>query len=166
MASRQKMLWLALATMMLVPSRARARGRTLLASVSRDSTPQKQTRRRAERSPQTLPVVPAPAGRHVVEVARGAVLLDGRPVRSTGGHVYVVAAPTWRRDGRAVAWIERSDGKLRLVVVPDVAAPGETLPWSLPIVASDDQIFWAGPRRVVVGPALLTPRAVASWTDS
>jgi len=51
------------------------------------------------------------------------------------------------------------------MVVPDVGAPAEALPWSLPVVASDDQIFWAGPRRVVVGPALLNPRAVASWTD-
>src|SRR4051812_27431302 len=134
MASKQKMLWLALATMMLVPSRARARGRAL-ASLSRDSTPQKQTRRRAERSAQTLPAVAAPAGRHVVEVARGAVLIDGRRVRPAGSNVYVVAPPTWRRDGRALAWIERSEGQLRLVVIPDVAAPAQTLPWTLPIVA-------------------------------
>jgi len=164
MASKQKMLWLALATMMLVPSKARARGRTV-AALGPGGSPQKQSRRREERAPQSLPAVPSPAGRHVVEVARGAVLLDGRRVHPQSGSVYLIAPPTWRLDGRAVAWIERSDGQLRLVVVPDVAAPAQALPWSLPLVSADDQIFWAGPRRVVVGPALLSPRAIASWSE-
>src|SRR5204863_7163656 len=110
MAGKQKMLWLALATMMLVPSKARARGRTL-AALTPGGSPQKQTRRRAERPPQSLPAVPSPAGRHVVEVARGTVLLDGRRVHPASGSVYVTAPPTWRRDGRAVAWIERSDAQ-------------------------------------------------------
>ena len=33
-------------------------------------------------------------------------------------------------------------------------------------LSPEDQIFWAGPQRVVVGPALLVPRAVATWTES
>jgi hypothetical protein len=100
----------------------------------------------------------------VVEVARGAVLVDGKRVHPASKNVYVVAPPTWRRDGRAVAWIERSEGELRLVVVPDVTSP-QALPWTLPVASADDQVFWAGPRRVVVGPALLAPRAVASWSE-
>jgi hypothetical protein len=50
--------------------------------------------------------VTSPCGRHVVEVARGAVLIDGQRIRSTDGDVFVIAPPTWRRNGSALAWIE------------------------------------------------------------
>jgi hypothetical protein len=162
---RKRMLWLALATMMLVPSKTRARGRAY-AALTRDGALQKQTRRRAERPPQSLPRVVSPCGRHVVEVARGAVFVDGRRVHPDSGSVYLMAPPTWRRDGRALAWLERGEGETRLVVVPELGAHLEALPWALPVVSPDDQIFWAGANRVVVGPALLSPRAVASWTAS
>jgi hypothetical protein len=108
--------------------------------------------------------VASPDGRHVAEVIGGGVFIDGRRVRATEGHVYVLAPPTWRRDGRAVAWLERSQGETRLVVVPldEISDP---IPWTLPAVSSDDRVFWAGPRRVVVGPAMLMPRAVATWPE-
>jgi len=158
-------LWLAVAAAMLVPSRARARG-TAGASLARgDGPPQRQGRRRAARSPQALSPVVSPCGRHVVEVVAGAVLIDGRRVRpSSADNVFLVAPPTWRRDGSALAWIERSRGESRLVVVPDLDAGRETLPWRLPAVSTDDRVFWAGPQRVVVGPAVLAPRAIATWT--
>src|SRR5262249_17533811 len=100
-----------------------------------------------------------------VEVSRGAVFLDGRRVHPARGSVYLLAPPTWRADGRALAWIERGEAGTRLVVLPDVDAAAEALPWSLPVVSRADQIFSAAPARVGVGPALLTPRAVASWTE-
>jgi hypothetical protein len=79
-----------------------------------------------------------------------------------------VAPPAWRRDGRAVAWVERREGSAsaELVVIPTVDGRPEPMPWTLPSVSPEDQIFWAGPQRVVVGPALLVPRAVATWTES
>jgi len=164
MAAKQRMLWLALATtMVFVPSKARAR--TLASLGPGGAPPQKQPRRRGDRAPQSLRAVVSPCGRHAVEVARGVVLVDGRRVHPARGSVYLLAPPTWRSDGRAVAWIERGEGVVRLVVVPDVDAAAEALPWSLPTVTRADQIFWDGPRRVVVGPALLAPRAVASWTE-
>jgi hypothetical protein len=157
-------LWLAVAAAMLVPSRARARGQTG-ATAPRERPPQRQGRRQAARPPQTLAKVTSPCGRHVVEVVGGAVLIDGRRVRPSEDSVFVVAPPTWRRDGSALAWIERSRGESRLVVVPDLDAGRDTLPWTLPVVSSDDRVFWAGPQRVVVGPAVLAPRAIATWTD-
>jgi hypothetical protein len=164
MKSHKGTLWLAVAAAMLVPSRARARGQTG-ASAPRDRPSQRQGRRRAARPPQTLAKVVSPCGRHVVEVVGGAVLIDGRRVRPSEDSVFVVAPPTWRRDGSALAWIERSRGESRLVVVPDLDAGRDTLPWTLPVVSTDDRVFWAGPQRVVVGPAELAPRAIATWTD-
>ena len=164
MKTHKATLWLAVTAAMLVPSRARARAQTG-ASAPGDRPPQRQGRRQAARPPQTLAKVVSPCGRHVVEVVGGAVLIDGRRVRPSEDSVFVVAPPTWRRDGSALAWIERSRGESRLVVVPDLDAGRETLPWTLPVVSTDDRVFWAGPQRVVVGPAVLAPRAIATWTD-
>jgi len=36
---------------------------------------------------------------------------------------------------------------------------------TLPVVSTDDRVFWAGDRRVVVGPAVLAPRAIATWWE-
>ena len=33
------------------------------------------------------------------------------------------------------------------------------------MVSNDDRVFWAGDRRVVVGPAVLAPRAIATWSE-
>ena len=87
-----------------------------------------------------------------------------RASRDVAG-AFVVSPPTWRRDGDAVAWIERSRGQLRLVVMPALDASAEPMPWELPAVLSADRVFWAGPRRVVVGPGVLAPHAIASWEE-
>ncbi|HVV52257.1 MAG TPA: hypothetical protein VHO06_21490 [Polyangia bacterium] len=157
-------LWLAVAAALLSPSKARAHGK-VTARAAGGGPPQRQGRRQLARRPQVLPPVVSPCGRHVVEVARGGVVIDGRRVRAADDEVFVIAPPTWRQDGSAIAWIERSRGQARLVVVPDLDAGPEPLPWTLPAVSTGDRVFWAGPRRVVVGPAVLAPRAVATWSD-
>jgi hypothetical protein len=165
MKARTGTLWLAVAAAMLVPSKAKARGRTV-AAAPRDDAPQRQSRRRADRGPQVLRPIASPCGRHVAEVIGGAVFVDGRRVRRAAeGNAFVLAPPTWRRDGGALAWIERSNGQARLVVVDELGEGSVPLSWILPAVAADDRVFWAGPRRTVVGPALLAPRAIASWAD-
>jgi hypothetical protein len=162
MKTRKGSLWLAVAAAMLMPARAKARGRAD-AQAHRDEPAQKQARRRADRGPQTLRPVASPCGRHVAEVIGGAVYVDGRRVRTADGNVFVLAPPIWRRDGRAVAWIERSNGEARVVVIDGVDDRAAPLPLTLPAVAADDRVFWAGPQRLVIGPALLAPRAVATW---
>jgi hypothetical protein len=164
MKTRKGSLWLAMAAAMFLPAKARARGRTE-PSVHRDDPAQKQSRRRADRGPQTLKPVASPCGRHVAEVIGGAVYVDGRRVRTADGTVFVLAPPIWRRDGRAVAWIERSNGEARVVVIDGVDDRVAPLPLTLPTVAADDRVFWAGPQRIVIGPALLAPRAVATWNE-
>jgi hypothetical protein len=125
----------------------------------------------------TLVSRPAPAGvgtgtavsacgRHRLEVARGAVFVDGRRVSPAARDVHVLAPPTCRSDGSALAWLERGDGEIRLLVLPAMERHTDALPWRLASVASDDQVFWATRTRVVVGPSLLAPRAVASWSES
>jgi hypothetical protein len=104
-------------------------------------------------------------GRHVLEVGRGGALLDGRPVWQAPGQAQVVSPPAWRRDGRAVAWVERGGGETRLVIIPRTEGPADALPWTVPAV-SGDRVFWASHTSVVVGPHLLAPRAVASWTET
>jgi hypothetical protein len=105
----------------------------------------------------------ARCGRHTWEVARGAVLVDGRRVNPAGGAVTVLAPPTCRADGTALAWIERRHGETRLVVLPEMDQRSEPLPWPLPFVVTNDHVFWASQTKVVVGPSMLAPRAVASF---
>ena len=163
MTGPKRFLWLALATAMLAPSKAKARPRKY--AVVPSPPRQDQSRRREARVPQTLPPLPSPDGRHVVQVAGGAVFVDGRRVHPASGVVYLLAPPRWRRDGRALAWLERSQGQIRLVVLPAIGPAVEPLPWVLPVLPDGDQLFWAGSHRIVVGPALLAPRAVASWSS-
>jgi hypothetical protein len=164
MRTRKGSIWLAMAAAVLLPGKAKARGRADTAA-HRDDSVQKQSRRRAERGPQTLRPVASPCGRHVAEVIGGFVYVDGRRIRTSDGNVFVLAPPIWRRDGRAVAWIERSNGQARVVVIDGVDDRVAPLPLALPAVASDDRVFWAGPQRLVIGPALLAPRAVATWNE-
>lgn len=167
MGVSNKSLWLAVAATIVVPSKARARTHAATSAVDGKAA-QKQSRRRAAREPQTLSRMTSPCGRHYVDVVGGVVFVDGRRVHPGAGPVYLVSRPAWRRDGQAVAWVERREGSAsqQLVVVPTLDGHPEPLPWDLPSVSPEDQIFWAGPRRVVVGPALLVPRAVATWTES
>ena len=162
MTGPRRFLWLAVATAMLVPSKGKARGRRYAAAPLPPR--QDQSRRLQPRQPQSLAPLLSPGGRHVVHVSGGAVFVDGRRVHPVTGGVYLVSHPTWRNDGGALAWLERSEGQVRLVVLPEIDARSEPLPWSLPAVVGGDQLFWAGPNRIVVGPALLAPRAVASWS--
>ena len=164
MNTRKGTLWLAVAAAVLMPAKARARGRAE-ATAHRDDPAQKQARRRSERAPQTLRPIASPCGRHVAEVIGGVVYVDGRRVRTADGNVFVLAPPIWRRDGRAVAWIERSNGRARVVVIDGVEDHAAPLPLTLPDVASDDRVFWAGQQRIHIGPALLAPRAVATWNE-
>jgi hypothetical protein len=168
MTGPRRFLSLALATAILAPasSKARTRGRRQIAPPAPPR--QQQGRRLHARAPQTLAPVASPGGRHVLHVTSGAVFLDGQRVHPASGSVYLLSPPLWREDGRAVAWLEREAGRVRLVVLPEIGAQGprvEPLPWDLPALPSGDQLFWAGPQRIVVGPALLAPRAVASWTS-
>src|SRR3954453_1461595 len=160
MTGPKRFLWLALATAMLVPSKGKARGRrdAVLPSPPR----QDQSRRLQARAPQSLGPLVSPGGRHVAHVASGAVFVDGRRVHPSSGGVYLMGNPIWRGDGRALAWLERSQGQVRLMVLPEIDAAAEPLPWELPALLGGEQLFWAGPTRIVVGPALLAPRAVAS----
>lgn len=150
-----------MAAAVLFPSKAKARRADTAAH--RDDSVQKQSRRRAERGPQTLRPVASPDGRHVAEVIGGAVYVDRKRIRTADGNVFVLAPPIWRRDGRAVAWIERANGQARVVVIDGVGDRVAPLPLALPAVAADDRVFWAGPQRLHIGPALLAPRAVATW---
>jgi hypothetical protein len=164
-----KSLWLAVAAATIaVPAKAKARAHTTAGAT--DAKPaQRQGRRREARALQTMSRVTSPCGKHHVDVVAGVVFVDGHRVHPSAGAVYLVAPPSWRRDGKAVAWVERREGSPspQLVVIPAVeGSQPEAMPWTLPSVSPEDQIFWAGPRRVVVGPALLVPRAVATWTES
>lgn len=103
-------------------------------------------------------------GRHVVEVARGAVRLDGEAMGPSGEEVEMVVAPTWRRDCGSVAWVEMLGTERRLIVVPTIGAGAQSLSWALPPTAGDERIFWVGRSRIAVGVAMLQPRATASWS--
>jgi hypothetical protein len=101
----------------------------------------------------------------VVEVESGSVLVDGRRIHPATGSVQVLAPPIWRPDGDALAWLERRSGETRLVVLPVLARPTETIVWPLPAALAQDRVHWAGDNKIVVGPEALQPRAVASWSE-
>jgi hypothetical protein len=148
---------------MLAPGKVRARGARRYAAGPLPPR-QDQSRRLQPRLPQAIAPLVSPGGRHVVHVAGGAVFVDGRRVHPSTGNVYVMGHPIWRGDGAALAWLERSEGQVRLVVLPEIDEATAPLPWALPTHLGRDQLFWAGPNRIVIGPALLAPRAVASWS--
>ena len=161
-----RMLSLVLALGMAVPTKARARSRADASLPPHTPPPAKQPRRAATRTGiLTVPPSRSPCGRHVVEVDGGAVYVDGRRVHPSTGNVTVLATPSWREDGDAVAWLERVSGETRLVVLPALSSYAEPLAWPLPRALGGERIHWAGERRVVVGPQPLEPRAVTSWTD-
>lgn len=163
MAARNRFLWLALATgMAMVPSKAKARPRSLAAMLDPPRPPSKQGRRTSVRAAQSLAPVRSPCGRHVARMERGVVLVDDRPVGQ--GPVFLVGTFAWRSDGGALAWVERGEAGTRLVVLPELGRNTSPIAWDLPpALSAGDRIGWAGPQRVVLGPELLSPRAVASW---
>jgi hypothetical protein len=103
-------------------------------------------------------------GRHVVEVARGLVHLDGKVLRSSAGEVEILVAPAWRRGCSAVAWVELRGTERLLIVVPSIGDGAEVLSWALPPTVGDERIFWIGRSRIAVGAVMLQPRAMASWS--
>src|SRR5262245_52039917 len=66
----------------------------------------------------------SPGGRHVVDLARGAIVVDGRQVRAAQS-AQLLVAPTWRADGDALAWMERAGGETRLVVLTQLSRRAE-----------------------------------------
>ena len=161
-----RMISLVLALGMAVPTKARARSRSDAPPPPHTPPPSRQSRRAVARTGAlSVPPSRSPCGHHLVEVDGGAVYVDGRRVHPASGNVVVLATPSWRQDGDAVAWLERVSGETRLVVLPALSSFAEPLAWPLPRALGREQIHWAGERRVVVGPAPLEPRAVASWTD-
>lgn len=107
----------------------------------------------------------SPCGRHTLRVGADAVFVDGQRVHRPDEQVKLLAPPVWRHDGKAVAWVERTHRGARLAVLVDVTKSESVMFWSLPAAVDDDQLAWAGPHRVVVGNNILSPRAVASWTE-
>jgi hypothetical protein len=161
-----RMLSLVLALGIAVPTKAKARSRADAPLPPHMPPPAKQPRRAPTRTGiLSVPPSRSPCGHHLVEVDGGAVYLDGRRVHPSSGSVTVLATPSWRDDGDAVAWLERVSGETRLVVIPALSSFAEPMAWPLPRALGGERIHWAGERRVVVGPAPLEPRAVASWTD-
>lgn len=163
--ARSRWLWFLAATTALGGGKASARP-AAKAAMTAEPPAKKQSRRRNERAraPQDLPGSRSPCGRHVVVVSSGVVRLDGSRLHPDSGTVHILSPPAWRSDGRALAWIERRAGRVQLVVVPEIGAGAEIMPWVLPGFAPGDRVFWAGSTRIVVGADALAPRAVASWT--
>ncbi len=152
-----------------VPRAGQAEG--LTASLSRPAARGagvSQVRGRTGSVARGLPVAGTSCRRPSLRVARGAVFLDGQRVHPGAGKVDIVVHPTWRRDRCAVAWVERAgpERAARLIVLRALdEGPASILPWQLPALDRKDWLFWADDTRVVVGRALLAPRAVASWTE-
>jgi hypothetical protein len=134
--------------------------------------PQARPRQVSKHKETIQPKVPAQA-RVVVSPDRSRyveVFTDGR-VRLNGHHVLcregqLLGAPVWRRDSRALAFLQRSTIGLRLHVLPDLEAT-RPLVWTIPALAErQSHLFWIAAQRVGVGPAALMPRVVVSWTTT
>jgi hypothetical protein len=134
--------------------------------VSPDDTVQKQSRRRTERGPQTVRPVASPDGRHVAEVIGGAVYVDGRRVRTSEGNAFVLAAADLaaRRTCRRLDRTQQRSGARGRASTAWTTVSRRCRSRCRP-VASDDRVFWAGQQRIHIGPALLAPRAVATWNE-
>jgi hypothetical protein len=160
-----RMLSLVLALGMVAPGKAKARARADGTLPPHEPTPEKQPRRHARTGLLQMPPIKSPSGHHLVEVDGGAVYLDGQRVHPDVGMVHVLSSPVFRSDGDALAWVERGGGGTRLVVLPQLSSAAPAMAWPLPRALGQDRIHWAADNRVVVGPDLLQPRAVASWTE-
>ena len=158
-----RLLSLVLACGMALPSRAKARARADGGSRAPTPPPLK-ARRRARRAP-LVATFESPCGRHRFEVVRGAIFVNGRQIHPDAPSVHILSAPAWRGDGDALAWLERDGAETRLLVLPTLVGSAEPLAWALPSALGADRVHFGGATRVVVGPELLQPHAVATWTD-
>jgi hypothetical protein len=162
-----RLLSFALAVGIALPQKARARARSD-GEGRVPGPPELKSRRRVARAPIAATILsPArsPCGRYLFEVEDGAVYVNGRRIHPELRSVHVLAPPVWRDDGDALAWLEREGSETRLVVLPTVGTYAEPLAWPLPRALGSDQLHWAGPCQIVVGPQILEPHAVASWTE-
>jgi hypothetical protein len=160
-----RLVSLVLALGMVAPQKARARSRHDGTLPPHEPPPERQPRRRAAHRTGLLqyPARRSPCGRHLVEIDGGAVFVDGRRVHPALGAVEILSEPCWRADGNALAWLERGAGETRLVVLPELTDRSEPLAWPLPRALGRELLHWAGQTKIVVGPAELSPLAIASW---
>ena len=108
--------------------------------------------------------VPSPDRKHRVELCTsGQLALDGQRIPLTGT---LLGRPAWRRDGRALAFLQRSGAGMQLLIVLLDVDPLTPLVWSLPSLTTGTlrEVFWIGPQRVGIGEKMLVPRVVVSWT--
>ena len=105
----------------------------------------------------------SPDHRQVVQVTRtGRVKINGKPVQSGPGTP--LFRPVWRRDSRALAFLQRSPHGTQLVVLPSLD-PRHPLVWQLPSTADELRtVFWISQRQLGVGATELMPRLVVSWS--
>jgi hypothetical protein len=115
--------------------------------------------------PSAATVVRSPDRLKFVEVvAGGRVRLNGHHLLSGPG--LILGGPIWRQDSRALAFLQRSPRGLELYVLPDLEAV-RPLIWTIPpLVEKQLHLFWIAAQRVGIGPAVLMPRVVVSWTTT
>jgi hypothetical protein len=110
----------------------------------------------------------SPAGDHVAWVSgdakRQRLFADGQPVYPRRGWTIVQGQPAWSPDGVSLAAIENGLHR-QLVVLVEFDNPSGDNTWPLPIEANDPSlhVYWAGPGKLVVGPALTKPVFAASY---
>lgn len=107
--------------------------------------------------------ISSPDRQQVVTVTRqGRVRINGQLVRS--GAAQALGSPVWRRDSRAVAFLQRSRHGMQLVVLPELD-PRHPLVWQLPSTADRlRKLFWISARQLGIGVQELIPRLVVSWS--
>lgn len=116
---------------------------------------------RIEERLQFTEIKASPDGRHLARFTRRGLQLDGRLIDSGPGPI--LGQVTWRRDSRALAFLQRSPRGLQLVVLPRLDSESP-LTWLLPLGADGlSKVFWVGPSRIGVGAKELVPRFVVSW---
>jgi hypothetical protein len=127
----------------------------LCAPLASNAGTPRAAKRKSNRSVKT-----SPDGSHKALITVRGVMLGRRLVRAERGQVKSLV---WRRDSRALAYLQRTDLGLQLVVLPrlDSLRP---LTWRLPAHAQDlSRIFWISDTRIGVGNRELVPRVVVSW---
>lgn len=132
----------------------------LLVGVEAEAKDKEPGLRRAKRDGRLL--YRSPDGRHWLwRAPSGALFVDGRSLGLSGRQV---GRPVWRRDGRALAVLQRKRHLLQLVVLADLEG-SEPLVWRVPtLVGMRPYIQWLGRQAVGLGSARLVPRVIFRWT--